>query len=724
MTERSEAILVVDDEPAVLEVCRRVLQRSGYHVVAAASGAEALARFQAERFDLLLSDIKMPDLDGLEVLRRVKEINPAIPVVLITGFGTLETAIRAVQLGAAGFLLKPFHGEDLSRAVEEALSKSRLWRENVRLKTLFPLLEATQALVSETDPARLHQVITAMAVGLINADEGWLLLYNADQALAQAACAGQELSFFPESALHALPGILGADGALILSVQKLSDRSGAPLDQALQVCDLLVIPIVLHKITVGYLLVGRSPGRAAFEEGDLETLKLFGRQAAVALENAELFRQLKSHAEHLEEIVAERTAELRESEAQVRRLYEASRKLHSSLDFDQVISNVLALAVSIAGAKFGGLTAFDTSGRIHRKIQQGEAGQLQKLESNMIQELLARKGPLLSADIAGDEKWNGGSSTCGGSAIGIPLMQEGQVLAVLILWHPEKGRLTAEHRDLLFPVCSQAAAILANALLFQEISARLDKAYTEIQERARQLEMTTQQLVRAERLALMGQLAAGISHELGNVIAPLQVYADLLANCKPGDADYIIYSRHIQTITERGKQILRQFTDFARKDQGQRQPVDLGALADRILSLLEYFLLRGAITVHRDYASDLPAVSADPGQLEQVFTNIIMNAMDAMPEGGDLYVTVRRIRGAAGEAQYVEALFTDTGCGITPGNLERVFEPFFTTKEVGKGTGLGLFISYGIIERHGGSIDIESKPGKGTTVKIRLPATD
>jgi len=423
----------------------------------------------------------------------------------------------------------------------------------------------------------------------------------------------------------------------------------------------------------------------------------------------------------LEEMVDERTTELRESEAQVRRLYEASRKLHSSLDFDQVIGDVLALALSVAGAKGAVLTAFDPMERVYRKTQRGEVGELEALASTLTQDILSRKEALLVADIASEGRWGDQDVACQGAALALPLLQDEQVLAVLTLWHPEKNRFVAEHLELLLPVCSQAAAVLANARLFQEVSARLDKAYTEIQERARQLEMTTQQLMRAGKMALMGQLAAGISHELGNIIAPLQVYADLLAGCKPGDADYTTYSRHIQTITERGRQILRQFTDFARKDQGQRRHIDLSSLAERSLNMLDYFLRRKAIALHRDYAPDLPTVYGDPGQLEQVFTNIIVNAIDAMPEEGELHVTTRTVRGSSADAQYVEVLFTDTGCGIAPENLERVFEPFFTTKEVGKGTGLGLFISYGIIERHGGSIDIESKLGKGTTLKIRLP---
>jgi signal transduction histidine kinase/CheY-like chemotaxis protein len=703
-----------------LEVCLRALRRFGYQASGVDSGAKAIESFQATPCDLVLSDIKMPDVDGLEVLRRVKQIRSDIPVVLITGFGTLDTAIHAVELGAEGFLLKPFHAEDLHRAVEDALAKTRLWRENVRLKTLLPLLEATQALVGESELARLHQTIVAKAISLTNADSAWLFLQDAQDFARLAAHAGEGSESFPALAQTILSETSDDSAPWLLS-REIDEQPAKRLGQALQLFDLIRLPLALHDQRIGFLLVGRTHGHIPFEDGDVETLKLFERQAAAALENALLFEQLRDYAERLEEMVDERTAALRESEAHVRQLYEASRRLRNSLDFKMVVSDVLALAISIAGAQYGVLVAFDRAGQVRERLQRGDPIQgvtdCREPEGRLLEQTLVAKEPLIHTGRGAAD----GAVVPGCSALSLPIISEGQVLAALILLHPSTDHFAPTHTELLLPICSQAAAVLANVRLFEETSFRLDRAYVEIQERAKQLEMTTQQLVRAEKLALIGQLAAGISHELGNVIAPLQVYADLLGNFGPGDVEYTKYLEQIQAITERARNILRQFTDFARKDNAQRTDVSLQEIAERSISLLDFFLRRKMITVRRNYAADLPCVYADPGQLEQVFTNIIVNAMDAMSQNGALEVTTRAAYSAPGEAQYAEILFADNGCGISPENLERMFEPFFTTKEVGKGTGLGLFICYGIIEKHNGTIDIESKLGKGATLRIRLP---
>lgn len=720
MSEPRETILVADDDPSVLDVCLRTLRRFGYQATGVESGAKAVEFFQDSTYDLVLSDIKMPDVDGLEVLRRVKQIRPDIPVVLITGFGTLDTAIHAVELGAEGFLLKPFHAEDLHRAVEDALAKTRLWRENVRLKTLLPLLEATQALVGESDLAHLHQTIVTKAISLTSADNAWLFLQDAEGISRLAGfTGGEERSLLPST--QAILDKASDDSTPWILSQETDGHPAKELGKSLQLFDLIRLPLALHGRRTGSLLVGRARGHIPFGDGDVETLRLFERQAAAALENALLFKQLRDYAEHLEEMVDERTAELRDSEAHVRQLYEASRKLRNSLDFKMVASDVLALAISIAGAQHGILVAFDGANQIRERLQRGESIQgdanYQELERRLLQRTLITKEPTLYTGHSTPTVEV--SASC--SALSLPINAEGQILAALLLLHPSADHFTPAHTELLLPICAQAAAVISNVRLFEETSLRLDRAYVEIQERAKQLEMTTQQLVRAEKLALIGQLAAGISHELGNVIAPLQVYADLLSNFGPGDVEYTKYLEQIQAITERARNILRQFTDFARKDNAQRADISLEEIAERSLSLLDYFLRRKMIMVRRNYTADLPCVHADPGQLEQVFTNIIVNAIDAMSQQGALEVTTRAAFNAPGEAQYAEILFADSGCGITPENLERVFEPFFTTKEVGKGTGLGLFICYGIIEKHGGTIDIESKLGKGTTLKIRLP---
>ncbi|HID62707.1 MAG TPA: PAS domain S-box protein [Anaerolineae bacterium] len=253
----------------------------------------------------------------------------------------------------------------------------------------------------------------------------------------------------------------------------------------------------------------------------------------------------------------------------------------------------------------------------------------------------------------------------------------------------------------------------------------LARTYAERRKKATQLEMTTRQLIRAERLATIGQLAAGIAHDLGNVLTPLGMYAALLlANRDQLGEENAGYVEQIKEITNRVSKVLRQLIDFSREDSGVREAIVVEEVIDRTLAMLDYMLTERDITVERAYQGEMAYVRADPGLLEQVFTNLIVNAADAMAGGGKLTVTTRLIYGGSPTGQrYLEIVFADTGCGIASQDLDRIFEPFYTTKERGEGTGLGLFVSYGIVEKHGGTIDVASELGVGTSFTIRLPLT-
>jgi anti-sigma regulatory factor (Ser/Thr protein kinase) len=150
-------------------------------------------------------------------------------------------------------------------------------------------------------------------------------------------------------------------------------------------------------------------------------------------------------------------------------------------------------------------------------------------------------------------------------------------------------------------------------------------------------------------------------------------------------------------------------TDFAE--------VDLNRVLDDTLQLLEPQLRHGRIELAREYATDLPRVHGNAGQLQQVFTNLLLNARDAIPDGGR--VTLRTL---AEDHDSATVEVEDTGIGIAPENVARIYDPFFTTKGVGRGTGLGLAVSYGIVQEHSGHISVESAPGRGTTFRITLPA--
>jgi two-component system NtrC family sensor kinase len=229
---------------------------------------------------------------------------------------------------------------------------------------------------------------------------------------------------------------------------------------------------------------------------------------------------------------------------------------------------------------------------------------------------------------------------------------------------------------------------------------------------------------RAEKLAAVGRLAAGVVHEINNPLATIAACAEALeARANEGAFDGIAdvddlneYLELIKSEAFRCKSITNGLLDFSRMRAIDRRPLDLTETIDSSANLLSHQKRGNKITIEVDHGEDLQLVNADGGQIQQAVIALGTNAIDAMPEGGKL--TLRAFNQANGVVVEIE----DTGVGIAPENLSKVFEPFFTTKEVGRGTGLGLAVCYGIITDHGGRLSVRSNPGVGTTFSILLPA--
>ncbi len=225
-----------------------------------------------------------------------------------------------------------------------------------------------------------------------------------------------------------------------------------------------------------------------------------------------------------------------------------------------------------------------------------------------------------------------------------------------------------------------------------------------------------QQLMKSERLATLGQLAAGVAHEINNPLGAVLMYAHLsMEEMKAEDPRRRNLEKIVREST-RCKNIVRGLLDFARQSEPNIEESDVNEILRRTLSLLENQPLFQNIKVTTALSASLPSAMMDSGQIQQVCTNIIMNAAEAMAAEGELTVASR----TTADGQWIEMEFTDTGCGIPCENLEKIFDPFFTTKEVGRGTGLGLAVSFGIIARHKGTIGVGSELGKGTTFTVRL----
>ncbi len=240
--------------------------------------------------------------------------------------------------------------------------------------------------------------------------------------------------------------------------------------------------------------------------------------------------------------------------------------------------------------------------------------------------------------------------------------------------------------------------------------------------RAREeLAAMTQQLWQASKLATMGELSASIAHELNN---PLATIALRVENLLMAVAEDDPQRRSLEIITQevdRMASLVENLLQFSRRSHRQESTVDVREEIVKSVEFVHYHLRTRKIEVVHEFADSMPTVQADRQQLRQLFLNLLTNAGDAMPEGGKLILRAEPTWLEGAEAVAIE--FVDTGGGIAAENLEKIWEPFFTTKPAGKGTGLGLAICRRIVEEPGGTIDIKSQAGGGTTVRMVFPAT-
>ncbi|MBI4659007.1 MAG: cache domain-containing protein [Verrucomicrobia bacterium] len=224
-------------------------------------------------------------------------------------------------------------------------------------------------------------------------------------------------------------------------------------------------------------------------------------------------------------------------------------------------------------------------------------------------------------------------------------------------------------------------------------------------------------IMESERLALIGQLSAGVAHEINNPLQGIVTYSRLLLERMPAGGPGREFAQKIVTQADRCRDIIRGLLDFARPRKPDKRRSVVNVVLQECVSLVANQALFHNIEVVQDFDPNLPPVFMDPSQIQQVFMNLLINAAEAMAGGGKLTLSTRF--DPAGKT--VEVDFTDTGHGIREEDLERVFDPFFTTKEVGHGTGLGLAISFGIVKEHQGTISVESAVGQGATFIVRLP---
>ncbi|MBI2461303.1 MAG: HAMP domain-containing protein [Candidatus Rokubacteria bacterium] len=286
----------------------------------------------------------------------------------------------------------------------------------------------------------------------------------------------------------------------------------------------------------------------------------------------------------------------------------------------------------------------------------------------------------------------------------------------------EFGRL-ANHFNQMLELLAQASEELEERV--RQATAELAERYAEVRRLNELLFQAQRRLRHAERLALMGRTVGMIAHEVGTPIHSIAGHLELLRQELPPEVLQGAPERRLAIVRSqllRVGETIEQLQDLTRRPAGEHTAVGLNSLLSEVLDLVSPGVAAARVSVETDLARDLPPVAGDPQQLQQAFLNVIVNALDAMPAGGHLRVATRPERRDG--RQWAQVRISDTGPGIRPDHLKQIFDPFFTTKELGKGVGLGLFITQQMVREHDGAIEVESSGGQGTTFVLAFPGVE
>jgi signal transduction histidine kinase len=257
--------------------------------------------------------------------------------------------------------------------------------------------------------------------------------------------------------------------------------------------------------------------------------------------------------------------------------------------------------------------------------------------------------------------------------------------------------------------------IASLGVAFNQMEERLKNALWSLEHAIEKLREKQAQLVEAEKLVAVGKLAAGIAHEINNPLTSVLTFSNLMLEKCPKDDPWCDKLRLMARETERARNIVRQLLNFGREIIIKPEPININRPVGEIIDSLNAQEAFKGIALRRDLSETLPDIYADPAQIGQVVLNMLLNAIHSITPPGTIEVATRA------NSWSVELVIADSGKGIPAEHLNKIFDPFFTTKEMTKGTGLGLAVSYGIIKKHGGDIEVESLEGKGTTFIVRLP---
>jgi signal transduction histidine kinase len=411
---------------------------------------------------------------------------------------------------------------------------------------------------------------------------------------------------------------------------------------------------------------------------------------------------------------ARRAAEKHRFRLRLTALNRATQAMIATLDPEQVLRLAMSEARMMLDAEATAIFLLDPASDELRLAASAGAtaappiGTRAPADAGIIGRVVQNAQPITIGDIQNDPRCSGDQACALAgpdtrSLLVVPLTYRGTIIGAIAAVNKTGGSFDAHDQELLNTLSGSTAIAIENARLYQ--------AERELRKLVEQSQM---QLVQTEKLAATGRLAASLAHEINNPLQAIHNSLQLMLSFQLEAQEQQEYLQIADEEIERLMNLVASILEFARPPQREMRATNLNDVVERVLALAGKYLQHRRVAVKRTLASDLPPIVVAPDELEQVFINLVLNAVDAMPEGGTLHVASWQ-----NENSRLAVAFSDTGHGIAPEDLRRVFEPFFSTRE--DGTGLGLTVSHNVVERHGGQIAVESTVGQGTTFTVWLP---
>jgi len=663
-------LLIVDDDPTSRDRLREIFENADYRVVTATEAGSALRVLKGVRCDLVALDLEMPGVDGLALckLLRAQPLTGKLPIIALSESDDETRKVQAFSAGADDYITKPSTpGELLSRVSLHVRTSQREWALIGSNRELRFLSDIGRGLLRALEPDQLVRRVAGATYDAI--DASLCAVYVTVGRDSHAVCvfdregSADDSSLLNRSVLNDWLRSSASASSLLVT-----ESSGFLLDDDIHTTE-YVAPFRFAGRSKGALIVAFDR-REDCNEIERRLIDAAAQQTALAAHICSLYQAARETSFSLAKEVERRTAE---SEAQKR--------------FIEAIIDSLPLS----------LYAVDRDYRVVAWNRNRELG-----------ELGIPRG-----------------SALGRNVFKVLTRQPRDVLEQEFSRVFESGEIERIEQETTIGKGEIRYWLISKIPMWADSTGEVSHVITVGEDVTERVE-ANRAVARAEKLAAVGRLAAGVFHEINNPLATISACAESLEarvnegafDNSPMVEDLREYLGLIRSEAFRCKSITNGLLDFSRIRASDHVTVDLGDVIGSVIRLLSHQKRRSAVEFRVDVADDLATVSGDPGQLQQAIIALATNALDAMVISGILTIAAKN------EPDKVVVEVTDNGVGISPENLPKIFEPFFTTKEIGKGTGLGLAVCYGILTEHGGSLDVQSTVGVGTTFTITLPAVN